>query len=105
MTIELPIDKDFDKSSNSSKDLWDQQEKSTIYVKDWGLHVIHSENCITLINCTCTPIKISAELEEKRKQWFEKQHKGIKGRKQEEQPQPPESDFFDPTMPKEDLGE
>jgi hypothetical protein len=80
MTIELPIDKDFDFSSISSKDLQDQKEESTVYVQDWGKHVIHSINCVDLISCTCTPLEVSAKLEEKRRQWWIDNHKAIKER-------------------------
>jgi hypothetical protein len=72
-TPELPY-KDLGFSSNSAKDLQDQKVESTVYVQDWGKHVIHSINCVDLINCTCTPLSVSATLEEKRKQWWIDNH-------------------------------
>jgi hypothetical protein len=95
--------------TDSAQNMADQDEEDIIYVQDCGKHVIHSINCIDLINCTCTPIEVSTKLEEKRKQWWIDNHKAIKEterlrRKQGSNGQP-QRDHFDPSMPKEDLGE
>jgi hypothetical protein len=110
LTIVEPIHKVFyNKSSGSSKYLQDQKEDNVIYVQDWGKHVVHSINCVDLINCTCTPLEVSTKLEERRKQWWVDNHKQIKERERLRRKQGSDGqqqrDFFDPTMPREDLGE
>jgi hypothetical protein len=81
----------------------------TVYVQDWGKHVIHSVNCVDLINCTCTPIDVSTKLEEKRKQWWEDNREAMKSRERLRRKQgsngQPQRDHFDPTIPKEEFGE
>jgi hypothetical protein len=87
----------------------DQKADDIVYEelpKDPSKIVIHSENCIDLIKCRCTPLSVSAKLEEKRRRWWIDNHKAIKERERLRRKQgcngQPQRDHFDPTMPKED---
>jgi hypothetical protein len=104
---ELPYKYSFFRT-DSAQNMADQDEEDIIYVHDWGKHVIHSVNCVDLISCSCTPIEVSVKLEEKRKQWWIDNHKAVKERERLRRKQGCnglQRDHFDPTMPKEDLGE
>ncbi len=75
--------------SVSLKDNQDSQPDYSIIEPYW---VIHPDNC-HLVGCRCTSRKKSAELEEKRKQWWKnRRHSTAMA------VEAPERDYWDPTM-------
>ena len=101
--VEPPIDKDFDKSSGSSKDLRVQQKKSTIYEIP-GL--IHDGISCRKQGCNvCSPPSVVNELEEKRKRYFLLAHKGRNARARIKTIAKLQTrDDWDPSIDLEDLG-